>query len=461
MNFNRFRFFLLALSISNACNALCISNNLQADGDLWESNGFTTIRIETKDHEEPTYERVDAPEGASGIGIKNATPVPGRMVVIEHGDTLYDSGDEGMSVRIRGNTSATLFKKKPYKIKLEKKADLLGGGKSKHYVLIRDENLKSFIGFKTSELLELEWVPKWKYVKVVMNGIYRGVYLMCEQVKAEKNKVKVNEDGFFFELDAYWWNEPQYITSAYYKLNYTFKYPEILSESDSSYIAGLLGDMEKSLMGDYTSDYIDKESFARWCLAQDIMGNEDWQGANIFFKIESREKPIITMPVLWDFNQIMQVNDNYSKIHNQCVFYHLFKDEDFNNIYKKLWNQYGGYIFDELSNLLDEFAKSEIKDAFDELVAIDNTLYEKSYLDVDTYVNQYKELLSDKKKFLTNTLGVPIIPTYVGEISENNKINIKDSSIYNLNGEKVDASVVRTRPGIYIKDGKKFISDGQ
>lgn len=457
MNLYRLRFFLLALYISNACNALCLSNDLQADDDLWETKGLTTLKIETKDHEEPTYERVDAPEGASGIGIKNATPVPGRMVMIEHGDTIYDSGNEGMSVRIRGNTSATLFKKKPYKIKLEKKADLLGGGKSKHYVLIRDENLKSLIGFKTSELLELEWTPKWKYVKVVMNGIYRGVYLMCEQVKAEKNKVKVNEDGFFFELDAYWWNEPQYITSAYYKLNYTFKYPEILSESDSLYIADILGEMEKSLMGDYTSDYIDKESFARWCLAQDIMGNEDWQGANIYFKIESREEPVVTMPVLWDFNQIMQVNDNFAKIHNQCVFYHLFKDDEFYLIYKELWNQYGGGIFDDLSSMLDEFADSEMKDAFNELVAIDNTLYEKSYLDVDSYVNQYKEMLFDKKMFMTNTLGVPVIPTGMSGTSVKNNPHFVKSDYYNLNGQKVDASVVRTSNGVYIKDGKKFI----
>lgn len=91
--------------------------------------GYTTVYVNTVNGEEPTYERVDHPDGYFGSSITNVTKVNGRMFMMEGNDTLYDSGDEGMTIRVRGNTSAVLFLKKPYKIKLNKKADLLGGQK--------------------------------------------------------------------------------------------------------------------------------------------------------------------------------------------------------------------------------------------------------------------------------------------------------------------------------------------
>ena len=43
------------------------------------------------------------------------------------GDSLlYDSGAEGMKIRVRGNSSSYYRHKKPYKIKLNKKQDLSG-----------------------------------------------------------------------------------------------------------------------------------------------------------------------------------------------------------------------------------------------------------------------------------------------------------------------------------------------
>ena len=97
--------------------------------------GLPVLCIETVDGEEPTCERVYAPAGSWGSTI-NSEKVPGRMVMynrVNGGDSvIYDSGDyeknvSGMTIRVRGTTSA-LGDKKPYKIKLQKKFDLLMRG---------------------------------------------------------------------------------------------------------------------------------------------------------------------------------------------------------------------------------------------------------------------------------------------------------------------------------------------
>ena len=91
--------------------------------------GLPVIIINTVNNEEPTCEFVTSPEGATGESITNATKVPCSITIRLHDEILYESGlykadTSGATIKIRGNTSTTL-RAKPYKLKLEKKADLL------------------------------------------------------------------------------------------------------------------------------------------------------------------------------------------------------------------------------------------------------------------------------------------------------------------------------------------------
>jgi hypothetical protein len=97
-------------------------------------------------------------------GIRNATKVPGRIVIetLDNG-IIFDSGEyvdkeSGMTVKVRGNTSARYNPKKPYKIKLQKKGDMLCSGnsllKDKNWLLQRTDNMNTVIGLKANELLK-------------------------------------------------------------------------------------------------------------------------------------------------------------------------------------------------------------------------------------------------------------------------------------------------------------------
>lgn len=322
------------------------------------------------------------------------------------------------------------------------------GGKSKHYVLIRDENLKSYIGFKSSEILEMEWTPKCRYVKLVMNDEYKGLYLLCEQVKVEENRVQVDEDGYFFECDAYWWNEDFYLESSLIKeLKYTFKYPDIPSEEDSLYMSSLINEMESSLKETNEYELIDEPSFAKWVLAQDLMGNDDWAGSNMYFRIRSKATPVITMPVLWDYNQILQVQYGWAPIHKDLWFKYLFMNDTFWTVYKQLWDQYSEKFFEGIEQAIVDFSNSEFADAFDELVQIDNDKYGKSYKTISEYVDEYKETLRIRKMSLSNSVLVTAIQT--GNLFKDEK----DKSWYSVQGYNVTSP----QKGLYLKKGKKYL----
>ena len=112
-----------------------------------------------------------------------------------------------MRAVIRGNTTARA-KKKPYKIKLQKKADLLLRGDDEKYgdkdwLLILDESLSAKTGFKLNELAGMQWTPSYQYVNLILNGEYKGLYMLCESVERNKScRLNVDKSGYIFEYDA-------------------------------------------------------------------------------------------------------------------------------------------------------------------------------------------------------------------------------------------------------------------
>lgn len=224
--------FLMSLNVStyseNRYNVLPksdLDSNLNENlYDILSNLNIPLVDIITVNSEEPTYERASKPAGAWGAGITNATKVPASMKIIKNGETIYKSGEymkkeSGLTIKVRGNTSA-LMSKKPYKLKLQKKADLLDRGdnkyKDKDWVLLRTGSfLNTPIGFWTSELIGQEYTPAHEYVNLIINGTYRGLYVLCEQVTVNSDcRIDVDkQEGYVVECDAYWWLEDIFFPS--------------------------------------------------------------------------------------------------------------------------------------------------------------------------------------------------------------------------------------------------------
>ena len=218
----------------------------------------------------------------------------------EKGDILLVRGDgsldyQGALKHIKGRGNATWdMAKKPYNIKLDESADLLGMGSAKGWCLLANyadtSLLRNHVVYHLAEEAGIPFTMDSQTVDLYLNGIYNGAYLMTEKVEIGKNRVditdmekateKVNTD----DLDSYsaggvlqyrrgtrkWVNipkDPEDITGGYLievELNdryeaeacgfvttigqaVTMKAPEYVSENQINYIADLYQEMEDAI----------------------------------------------------------------------------------------------------------------------------------------------------------------------------------------------------------------------
>ena len=445
---------------------------VMAETDVYSpirSLGLPVLDIITNDGEEPTCNFVFAPEGEFGISITNNNKVPGRVVLTENGQIIYDSGEYvkdsiGMTIRIRGNTSAYYSSKKPYKIKLEKKHDMLGRNDScyddKNWILIDSggDELNTLIGLKMNEMMGMGgWTPAYKFVNLFINNDYRGVYMLLESIKRNRD-CRLNVDkqtGYIIECDPYWWNEDIYFTSDMNK-KYTFKYPDEddVTESQISYIREVVNNVEASIVNSTYPAYIDIPSFATWMLAHDILGTYDSGGANIYLtKYDNKAESKLCMSVLWDFNSIMKTTDQWARIHHDNFFYF---DKLFNNTntafiteYRELWNQKSDDIFNQMISFLNTFKNSELATAISQSRIYDSQRWNYEASTVTQNVEDAILWFTHRKQWINKQLETEYIRNFHNEFSK------QQIPVYSLYGTQINKQTLK--PGIYIKNGKKYV----
>lgn len=358
--------------------------------------GMKTLVVETIDGEEPTCESIEAPAGSWGVGITNVNKVPGSLVILDsEGNSLYESGiyekkESGMTIKVRGNTSAR-FEKKPYKIKLEKKGDLLlRGDKSlndKNWVLLSPNNNLLELGFLIGKWIEMPWSPEYEYVHLVLNDRYRGVYLLAEAVERnEKCRIVTDDTGFVTERDPYWWNEDgQYLPSVWNpQFNWTMKYPDFedLSEDQTEYIKQMLGEFEDIISTEAYENLIDIDSFCRWLVAQDILGTSDGGGTNFYIaKNDNTPDSKLYIPVLWDVDSGMETEDEWSSVHKQQCILPLFENTNtaLKSQYVNIYRQFSPAIYANLDDLAARLQSSEWE-WFNKAAELNNALWGKEAL---------------------------------------------------------------------------------
>ena len=384
--------------------------------------GLPVVSITTVNGEKPTFDVAKAPEGCLGLSIKNATKVPARLTVSLNGTTLYDSGDyekdvSGLTVKVRGNTSA-IQKKTPYKLKLQKKADLLcRGGKNygdKNWALINDETLETMVGLKVNELVGLQWTPAYEYVNLIFNGEYRGLYMLIETVERNTDcRLNVDKSGYIFEYDAYWWNEPIRIKSKfYYSMQYTYKYPDCdkVTEEQHAYISDVVKMFEASLAEGTYGRYIDVNSFATWMVGHDILGCEDAAGSNIFLtKYDNTPDSKIMMGNMWDFNSCFVTEGDWDGMHERWFFDKLFKNVNmrFARAYYSRWNELKDNLFSQMDTYLADYANSEACKAFERSLVLDRKAKGKEMSSVADMIDGFRQWFASRKIWLDANITPP------------------------------------------------------
>lgn len=266
------------------------------------------------------------------------------------GELLYD---EEVNIRGRGNSTWN-FPKKPYALKLNQKASILGMPAHKRWVLLANwldrTLLRNDVAFRIAELTGFGWTPRGEFVEVVLNGRHKGNYYLCEQIKVDENRVNIAElddadpsGGYLMELDVYF-DETYKFHSPRYNMPYMFKDPDEVSDAQFAYFEGYVAELEEALWDDERfavreyADYLDVDSFVDyWFVFELSMNSEPFHPKSVYMH-KDRGGLLKAGPV-WDFDWETFVPDkaNGYVVKESLYYGRLFEDEAFVARVKERW----------------------------------------------------------------------------------------------------------------------------
>ena len=384
--------------------------------------GLPVVVIETFNGEEPTADFINAPEGCLGQSITNVTEVPASLYIILKADTLYRSGEyapgtSGATIKLRGN-SAPRTEKKPYKIKLEKKADLLlrqdnRDHRDRHWALLKEENvtINTPIGFKVNELVGLPWTPSFEFVNLILNGDYKGLYMLCETIRRNPDcRIDIDaQTGYIIENDAYWWNEELSFASASQgtRKRWTFKYPspDDITPQQVESIQADVNLLEQSIHDGTYTDLLDTCTFAQWLLGHEILATADGAGSNIFMtKYDNSEASKFMLSTMWDFDTIMKNTGFWSNVHYLSDFYFSAllsnRNKAFAKAYVLHWNAVKHQLFNDLFAYLNSLIDTGLGAALQKSREMDLKRWRLRGPSIAENVTQAKAFFSKRREWM-------------------------------------------------------------
>uniref|UniRef100_UPI00359C7CE5 CotH kinase family protein n=1 Tax=Bacteroides caccae TaxID=47678 RepID=UPI00359C7CE5 len=288
----------------------------------------------------------------------------------------YEDYTGKTEVKGRGN-STWGYPKKPYRLKLNKKAEICGLGKAKNYVLLANHLdptlMLNSVAFKIGRLLELPFTNHAIPVDVVLNGIYKGSYLLTEQIEVKENRVDLDENNsVMWELDSYWDDEPKFKSTAF-NLPVMVKDPDLTTEQfeywKKDFNAFTTQFAKEPLEGNSYVDMIDIESVAKFLITFNLVHNmEINHPKSVFLHKEGNGKYV--MGPIWDFDWAYDyegTSNHFGRYNTPlfsssmngvgtAFFQRFLQDSRVKAIYKRTWQDFKNNKLDALLQYVDDYA---------------------------------------------------------------------------------------------------------
>lgn len=247
------------------------------------------------------------------ITTTNRAPIESNEVYTQalltiDGDVEYDDYSGAAQIRLRGNTSMWA-PKKPYRIKLEKGASILGLAQNRDWVLLANwidvTLLTNAVAMRVSQLLDMPFANHAIPVDVTMNGQYQGSYLLTEQIEVGKNRIHIADGGTLLELDQYRSDEWQFNTT-HFDLPVMVKYPELTSTSELDVIRDEFEVLtnavaSESFPANNYLDYIDEDALVNYLIVMLLTDNEEINHPKSIFLYKPKNGKYTLGPP-WDFD---------------------------------------------------------------------------------------------------------------------------------------------------------------
>lgn len=284
-----------------------------------------------------------------GADIEDEPKIDGSMGIIYDTNGGINSVNDpfnhyngNIGIETRGNSTQG-FDKKTYSLELrsasneDTSVNLFGMGGEEDWILHAMVIDKSQVRIPMSFYLAQRmghYASEWKYVELILNGDYRGIYILVEKIKRDDDRVdiaKLDADdlagdsltgGYILRID--WLDNPQGFSSNYNSqggnpMFYQWYYPKAdkIKPQQASYIESWMDTFEEAVFSsDYTNssgirytDYIDVNSFTDFLLINEFSKNSDGYKLSSYVHKEKDSKggKLVAGPI-WDFDQTYGVS---------------------------------------------------------------------------------------------------------------------------------------------------------
>ena len=364
-----------------------------------------------------------------------------------------------MEIRGRGNSTWDRYDKKPYKIKLETKTPLLGMNKSKHFALMPHAEdtlafLKNPVAFEISKRIGMTWTPETKPLELFLNGDYRGLYFLTENIRIEKTRVNIEEQvngetaddkisgGWLLEIDQY--EDCPQIVIQEGNMNWmrvTSHSPDSLSNEQLSYLTSFIGNCNRAI---YVSDknnrewegFIDIESLAKFYIVGEIMDHvEQFYGSCWMYKDRGESK--LCFGPVWDFGICFHVkNEKFiyeDSPYGMSWIGEIAKFPSFQDKVREIWADFYKKGNANLDDFIDTFVNKifiAAKYSYDRWPKYGNS-------NIPLLVELFKDRLNSKVAFLNSVWNDTSEASSISDVNSNILSITKEGDILRISGTDV------------------------
>ena len=407
-NSNKFIFLLIfILSCKNEENEM-----IAVDVNYTQSN-LPIISINTFGENIPDEPRINAQ-----MGIINNNSGTNNI------EDVFNDYNGRITIEKRGNSSQEQ-EKSPYRFETiddngeNNNVKLLGLPEENDWILYAPWSDKSLMRNVLIYSLSNDmgrYAPRSEFVELYLNNEYRGVYVLMEKIKRDKNRVAISSldpnsnfgdnltGGYILKFD---WAETGDNNGGFFSLidgmryNYHYPKPDEISSEQESYIQSFINSYENIMNSNkYNSEqgyskFIDIGSFVDFIILQEISRNVDAYGLSTYiYKDKESINNMLTAGPIWDFNHGF----------GNCDYYKAWETDG--------WNI--SYTYEDMDQRAFWWFKLWNDDNFKEMVKDRYKVLRKSILsttNINTKVDQYvSELGNSINKNFTKW---PILGEYI------------------------------------------------
>ena len=269
-------------------------------------------------------------------------------------------------VKVRGNSTSNA-PKKPYTIKFSNKQNLFGMGKAKKWVLLANcfdpTLLRNAMALQVASKLNLDYVSDFQFVDVYMDGVFKGNYLLTEQIETGKNRIDIDWDQgeFLLQLEtARTEAGTSYLLLNQLKCRFALCDPETPTTEEYAYIQEKMNEVETALLSKDMKkicNVVDVDSFIDFYIFNEWMKTVDVEFSSVYFYY--KDGKLYAGPP-WDYDlssgnagsayDVFQLDSSEGFWAQQRMFYYLC---DIEECYQMVQARYA-QLLPQLQNIYEQ-----------------------------------------------------------------------------------------------------------